>query len=239
MKTLLKYSGLAAGARWRLRRRMPRAAPQDAGEAAAPIVDKGDVAWMMTSSLLVLFMIIPGLALFYGGLVRTKNMLSVLMQCTADHRARHGDLGRLRLFLRLRRRHGTYWGGTSQAVPGRVTSTRWPPPSRRTYKLPEYVFIAFQMTFAAITPALIVGAFAERIKFSAVLLFVVLWVTFVYFPIAHMVWGAGGLMLRLGRDRLCRRHRGAYQRRDRGAGGRPDLSARGSASARTTWRRIR
>ena len=170
------------------------AAEAPAEEEPAIIVDKGDVAWMMTSSVLVLFMIIPGLALFYGGLVRTKNMLSVLMQCTLitavlmivwvvwGYSFAFGG-------------EGTYWGGASKLFLAGVTMDSLADTFTDNVKLPEYVFIAFQMTFAAITPALIVGAFAERAKFSAVLLFTVLWVTFIYFPIAHMVWGAGGLIL--------------------------------------------
>jgi Amt family ammonium transporter len=166
---------------------------QDAAEAA-PIMDKGDVAWMMTASLLVLFMIIPGLALFYGGLVRTKNMLSVLMQTTLvasammvvwviyGYSAAFGGAG-------------TFRGGLSKVFLAGVTPDSTAVTFTDGVVLPEYVFIAFQMTFAAITPALIIGAFAERIKFSASLLFSILWATFVYFPIAHMVWGEGGLVL--------------------------------------------
>ncbi|WP_193174384.1 ammonium transporter [Oricola nitratireducens] len=167
---------------------------QEAAEVAGPIVDKGDVSWMMTSSLLVLFMIVPGLALFYGGLVRSKNMLSVLMQCTLitsvvmivwvlwGYSFAFGGAG-------------TYWGGMSKLFLAGVTPDSTVATFTDGVELPEYVFIAFQMTFAAITPALIVGAFAERAKFSGVMLFTVLWVTFIYFPIAHMVWGEGGLIL--------------------------------------------
>nr|WP_271203039.1 ammonium transporter [Methylopila jiangsuensis] len=165
--------------------------------AAAPTVDKGDVAWMIVSCVLVLFMTIPGLALFYGGLVRAKNMLSVLMQVSAiaclmmvvwivygyslafsGGNAFIGDFGKI--FLS---------GVTSESLADTFTDG---------VKIPEYIFIAFQMTFAAITPALIIGAFAERIKFSAVLLFSVLWVTFCYYPIAHMVWASNGMIFNWG-----------------------------------------
>ncbi|MBI1418716.1 MAG: ammonium transporter [Limimaricola sp.] len=192
MKNLTRISGLAAG----LAVLATAALAQDA-PAAAPMVDKGDVAWMMTSSLLVLFMIVPGLALFYGGLVRTKNMLSVLMQCTLIA-AMVMVIWILWGYSMAFGGEGTFWGGLSKVFLAGVTPDSLADTFSADYKLPEYVFIAFQMTFAAITPALIVGAFVERIKLSAVLLFVALWVTFIYFPIAHMVWGAGGLVLNWG-----------------------------------------
>ncbi len=174
------------------------AAPAAEAAAAAPVIDKGDVAWMMTSSLLVLFMLIPGLALFYGGLVRAKNMLSVLMQCTV--------IGAVVMIVWVVWGYsvafggGTspFWGGFGKLFLAGVTVDSTAATFTDGVVLPEYVFIAFQMTFAAITPALIVGAFAERIKFSAVILFVILWVTFVYFPIAHMVWDASGYVFGLG-----------------------------------------
>jgi Amt family ammonium transporter len=161
---------------------------------AAPTMDKGDVAWMMTSTLLVLFMVLPGLALFYGGLVRTKNMLSVLMQCTGitatvivvyvlwGYSMAFGDAP------------SAYWGGLGKAFLAGVTAESMAATFTSGVVIPEYVFIAFQMTFACITPALIIGGFAERIKFSAVILFTILWVTIVYFPIAHMVWDSDGLI---------------------------------------------
>ena len=165
-----------------------------AAPAAAPTMDKGDTAWMLVSSVLVLFMILPGLALFYGGLVRAKNMLSVLMQCmmiTAvviviyvlwGYSMAFGDAP------------SAYWGGLGKAFLAGVTPDSQAATFTAGVVIPEYVFICFQMTFACITPALIIGAFAERIKFSAVVLFVALWVTFVYFPIAHMVWDSDGLI---------------------------------------------
>jgi len=199
MSKLMKFTGLAglmAAASALPALAQEAAAP--AAEAAAPIIDKGDVAWMMASSLLVLFMIIPGLALFYGGLVRSKNMLSVLMQCTMIASV----VMVVWVFYGYSFAFGggtsPFWGGLGKLFLAGVT----PETTAATFSdgivLPEYVFIAFQMTFAAITPALIVGAFAERIKFSAVILFTVLWVTVIYFPIAHMVWDASGLIYNWG-----------------------------------------
>ena len=167
------------------------AAPAAPAAAPAPKIDSGDTAWMLTSTLLVILMTIPGLALFYGGLGRSKNMLSVLMQVFVIFSlisilwavygyslAFSGDGNFLGTFDKI------FMKGITQETFGALTT------------IPEYVFVAFQGTFAAITVALIVGAFAERAKFSAVLLFSVLWFTFSYVPIAHIVWG-GGL---LGKD---------------------------------------
>jgi Amt family ammonium transporter len=159
-------------------------------------VDKADTVWMLVSTVLVLMMVLPGLALFYGGLVRTKNMLSILSQCLgvtalailvwigwgyslafADGTAIVG--GPSKLFL-------AGIGGES-AVPTPGGSA-----------IPELVYAAFQMTFAAITGALIVGSLAERVKFSAVMLFTGIWLTIVYAPVAHMVWASGGLIGRMG-----------------------------------------
>ena len=171
---------------------------QDAAAEAAPVIDKGDVAWMMTASLLVLFMIIPGLALFYGGLVRTKNMLSVLMQTTMIAAVAMVVWALWGYSFAFGGGTSPFWGGLGKLFLAGVT----PDSTAATFSdgivLPEYVFIAFQMTFAAITPALIIGAFAERIKFSAVILFTVMWLTVVYFPIAHMVWDASGLVFNWG-----------------------------------------
>ncbi len=166
--------------------------------AAAPIVDKGDVAWMMTSSALVLFMTIPGLALFYGGLVRAKNMLSVLMQCTMIASVVMIIWVLWGYSMAFGGGTSPFWGGLGKMFLAGVSVDTTAATFTDGVVLPEYVFIAFQMTFAAITPALIVGAFAERIKFSAVIAFVVLWVTFVYFPIAHMVWDGAGYIFNLG-----------------------------------------
>ena len=172
--------------------------PALAGAApAAPVFDSGDTAWMLTSTALVLFMTIPGLALFYGGMVRSKNILSVLMQCFAitglisvawvaygyslafDTTGMEAGVVNLHSFV------GTF----NNAFLGNLTK------DSAIAEFPESVFITFQMTFAIITPALIVGAFAERMRFSAMLVFSLLWFTLVYAPIAHMVWaGDGGLM---------------------------------------------
>jgi Amt family ammonium transporter len=169
-----------------------------AAPAAAPVMDKGDAAWMMTSTLLVLFMTLPGLALFYGGLVRAKNMLSVLMQCTMIAAVVMVVWVLWGYSVAFGGGTGAFWGGLGKVFLAGVTKDTTATTFSAGYILPEYVFICFQMTFAVITPALIVGAFAERIKFSAVLLFTVLWVTFVYFPIAHMVWDANGYIFKMG-----------------------------------------
>jgi Amt family ammonium transporter len=168
----------------------PAAEAAAAAAPAAPTPEKGDTTWMLVSTVLVLLMTVPGLALFYGGLVRTKNMLSVLMQVMAiacvvmiiwavyGYSLAFTDGGGLNAFV----------GGFSKASLAGVTTSTTVETFSRGVVIPELVFVCFQMTFAAITPALIVGAFAERIKFSALLLFTVLWVTFIYFPMAHMVW---------------------------------------------------
>ncbi|KAF1719505.1 ammonium transporter [Pseudoxanthomonas wuyuanensis] len=161
---------------------------------AEPIVDKGDVAWMMTSTLLVLLMVVPGLALFYGGMVRSKNVLSVLIQVVTVFSL----LAILWVVYgySLAFEGGNAWIGTLDKLFLKgVTIDSLADTFTDEVKLPEYVFIAFQLTFAGITGALIVGAFAERVKFAAVLLFSVIWFTFGYVPIAHMVWGAGGYLL--------------------------------------------
>ena len=173
------------------------ATPAFAQETAATI-DKGDVAWMMVSSLLVLFMIIPGLALFYGGLVRAKNMLSVLMQCTVITAMVMVIWIVYGYSFAFGGSTSPWWGGLGKVLLAGVTPDSTAATFTDGVVLPEYVFIAFQMTFAAITPALIVGAFAERIRFSAVLLFTALWVTVVYFPVAHMVWDASGFIYNMG-----------------------------------------
>nr|HRK40444.1 ammonium transporter [Burkholderiaceae bacterium] len=170
----------------------PAAAPAEAAAAPAPVPNKGDTAWMMVATLLVIMMAIPGLALFYGGLVRSKNMLSVLMQVMVtfslivvlwfvygyslaftEGSAYIGGFDRLFMKGIWDNAAGTFANGATFS---------------KGVVIPEIVFAAFQATFAGITCALIVGAFAERIKFSAVLLFMVIWFTFSYLPIAHMVW---------------------------------------------------
>ncbi|GJE56530.1 MULTISPECIES: ammonium transporter [Methylobacterium] len=171
---------------------------QDAVAAAtappAPVPNKGDTAWMLISAALVLMMSVPGLALFYGGLVRTKNMLSVLTQvfaivCIAGllwvfygYSLAFTNGGGLNDFV----------GGFSKAFLKGVDATTTVATFSNGVVIPEYVYICFQMTFAMITPALIVGAFAERMKFSALMVFMILWITLIYFPMAHMVWYWGG-----------------------------------------------
>ena len=170
----------------------------DAAAAAAPaapaaVPNPGNTTWMLLSCILVLFMTVPGLALFYGGLVRAKNMLSVLMQVTMIAAVMMIVWVVYGYSFAFGGSTSAYWGGLGKLFLAGVT----PDSTAATFLsevIPEYVFICFQMTFAAITPALIVGAFAERVKFSAVILFSILWVTFVYFPIAHMVWDANGLI---------------------------------------------
>jgi Amt family ammonium transporter len=166
-------------------------------QSASLAVDKGDTAWMLVATLLVLLMTVPGLALFYGGLVRTKNMLSILSQVLgiaaltvlvwvgwgyslsfADGTALFGGLGK------------TFLAGIG---PDSASAT-----FTAGVGIPELLFAAFQMTFAAITAALIVGALAERVKFTAILLFTLLWLTLVYAPLAHMVWSSGGLIFSMG-----------------------------------------
>ncbi|HEU0148842.1 MAG TPA: ammonia channel protein, partial [Bradyrhizobium sp.] len=161
-----------------------------AAAAAAPAANKGDVAWMLVSSALVLMMSVPGLALFYGGLVRTKNMASVLTQVFAIV-AMVGVIWTLYGYSMAFTDGGsmTAWvGGFSKAFLHGVDANSTVPTFSNGVVIPELAYFVFQMTFAMITPALIVGAFAERIKFSAVMLFILLWVTFIYFPIAHWVW---------------------------------------------------
>ncbi|WP_105515735.1 ammonium transporter [Defluviimonas denitrificans] len=171
---------------------------QDTAAEVAPIIDKGDVTWMMTASALVLFMTVPGLALFYGGLVRSKNMLSVMMQTTMIAAVVMIVWVLYGYSFAFGGSTSPYWGGLGKLFLAGVTPDSTAATFTDGVVLPEYVFIAFQMTFAAITPGLIIGAFAERAKFSGVLLFSVLWVTFIYFPIAHMVWDGAGLIFNMG-----------------------------------------
>ncbi len=176
------------------------AAEAPAGEAAAPVPDKGDTAWMMLSTLLVILMIIPGVALFYGGLVRAKNMLSVLTQVMAifclisilwvvyGYSLAFGDGGSLNWMI----------GDLSKLFLAGITPDSTAATFTDGVVIPELVFVAFQLTFAAITVALIVGGLAERVKFSALLVFGALWFTFSYLPIAHMVWATGGYLFEAG-----------------------------------------
>ncbi|HYN79000.1 MAG TPA: ammonium transporter [Lamprocystis sp. (in: g-proteobacteria)] len=162
-----------------------------AQDTPAPTISAGDTAWMLTATALVLFMTIPGLALFYGGLVRAKNVLSILMQCFAitalvtilwtiyGYSLAFGNGGDLNAWI----------GGLDNLfLKGLSLGSIY-----GTQTIPESVFMTFQMTFAVITPALMVGAFAERMKFSALMWFMALWLTLVYIPVAHWVWGGGWL----------------------------------------------
>ena len=166
----------------------PAAAP------ALPVPDKGDTAWMLASTVLVLFMTLPGVALFYGGLVRAKNMLSVLMQCTMIVAVVIVIWVLYGYSVAFGGGTSPFWGGLGKAFLAGVTPRSTVPTLTTGVVIPELVYVCFQMTFACITPALIIGAFAERIRFPAVVLFVALWVTFVYFPVAHMVWDPHGLL---------------------------------------------
>ena len=168
------------------------AAPAFAADAPAPALNSGDTAWMLTSTLLVILMTIPGLALFYGGLARSKNMLSVLVQVFVIF-SLVTLLWAVYGYSLAFSGEGNFVGGLDKLFLRGVT----PDTFGALPTIPEYVFLAFQGTFAAITVALTVGAFAERARFAAVLLFAVLWFTLSYVPIAHMVWG-GGLLAKDG-----------------------------------------
>ncbi len=169
-------------------------AVEEMAAEVVPVMDKGDTAFMMVSTILVLFMILPGLALFYGGLVRTKNMLSLLMQSTVitamvmviyvlwGYSMAFGDAA------------SPFWGGLGKMFLAGITYETMAATFSAGFVIPEFVFISFQMTFACITAVLIVGSFAERVKFGSLLVFVALWVTIVYFPIAHMVWDSDGMI---------------------------------------------
>ncbi|PLK27430.1 ammonium transporter [Novosphingobium sp. TH158] len=160
-------------------------------EQMATMVNKGDTSWMLVSSVLVLLMSIPALALFYGGLVRTKNMLSVLMQVfmiVSVAALVWVGWGYTMAFTSTNTPWPSLVGGFDKAFLQGVSASTYAATFSNNVYLPEFVFVIFQMTFACITPALIVGAFAERIKFWPLMLFTVLWLTIAYFPIAHMVW---------------------------------------------------
>lgn len=163
------------------------AAPAEAAAAPAPVPNKGDTAWMIVATALVTLMTIPGLALFYGGLVRQKNMLSVLMQTFVIF-SFMGVLWALYGYSVAFTGGNPYFGGLSKAFLAGITPDSIAATFSKGAYIPELIFVAFQLTFAAITPALIIGAFAERMKFSAVLAFMALWFTFAYLPMAHMVW---------------------------------------------------
>ncbi|WP_138516731.1 ammonium transporter [Limnobacter alexandrii] len=171
------------------------AAPAE--EAAAEVVEtvnKGDITWMMVATALVIFMTVPGLALFYGGLVRSKNMLSVLMQVFTVFCLIVVLWSIYGYSLAFGGGDNPFVGNFSKLFLSGVTPDSLSATFTEGVMIPEFIFIAFQSTFAAITCCLIVGAFAERIKFSAVLLFCAIWFTFSYIPIAHMVWDAAGFI---------------------------------------------
>lgn len=172
-----------------------------AAEAAAPVANPGNNAWMMTATILVLLMILPGLALFYGGLTRTKNMLSTMTQI--------GAAACLAMLIWVMWGYSMAFGPvTSEGFIGNFVSSGslflssvTPTTTAATFSdevISEYVFVCFQMTFAAITLALVLGSVVERMKFSAVMVFGAIWLTIVYFPIAHMVWAGGGLFFKMG-----------------------------------------
>ena len=176
----------------------PAVAQEAAQAAATPTVEKGDTAWMMTSTILVLMMVLPGLALFYGGLTRTKNMLSTMTQIAAvaaiamivwvawGYTMAFGDGG------------NAFISGFGKLFLAGVTAESTSATFTDGVAIPEYVFICFQMTFAAITIALVLGSVVERMKFAATCVFALVWLTLVYFPIAHMVWATGGLFFEMG-----------------------------------------
>ena len=189
---------------------MIAAAPAWAQEVAAPVaapvvatVNKGDTAWMMTSTVLVLMMILPGLALFYGGLTRSKNMLSTMTQI--------GAVAALAMLIWVMWGYtlafgpdvsnpllSNFIGSFDKAFLKGVTPASQAATFTAGVEIPEYVFICFQMTFAAITIALVLGSVVERMKFSAVMVFAIVWLTIVYFPVAHMVWASGGKFFKMG-----------------------------------------
>jgi len=174
-------------------------------QAPAPVLDSGDTAWMLTSTALVLFMTIPGLALFYGGLVRTKNVLSVLMQCfvitcvvsvlwlAGTYSLAFDTTGMTKGVTNLHSFIGSFAKLFGAGIT--LTSLSGFALPNDTSAIPESVFFCYQLTFAIITPALIIGAFAERMKFSAMIIFMALWSTIVYTPICHMVWSGDGSYL--------------------------------------------
>ncbi len=190
--TLRKIAGLGA--------LLSLALPGVALAAEEPVLNSGDTAWMLISTALVLLMTIPGLALFYGGMVRAKNVLSIMMQCFAitglitilwvvyGYSLAFDTAGMEKGVLNF----NSFVGGLDKAFLSGLTADGL---TSATALFPESVFITFQMTFAIITPALIVGAFAERMKFSAMLIFMAVWFTVVYAPIVHMVWSGDGALM--------------------------------------------
>ncbi|MEQ9663325.1 MAG: ammonium transporter [Parasphingopyxis sp.] len=164
--------------------------------AADPVPNPGNNAWMMTATILVLLMILPGLALFYGGLTRTKNMLSTMTQV--------GAVAAVAMLIWVIYGYSTAFGPEGNAFfswGNLFLAQTTPDSTAATFSdevISEYVFISFQMTFAAITAALVLGGIVERTKFAAVMVFTIIWLTIVYFPIAHMVWAGGGYLFEMG-----------------------------------------
>ncbi len=158
-----------------------------AAAVVAPVAQKGDTAWMIMATVLVILMSIPGLALFYGGMVRAKNMLSVLMQVFVIF-SMMAVLWALYGYSIAFTEGNPFFGGFSKLFLLGITPDSLAATFSKGVYVPEYIYVAFQLTFACITPALIIGAFAERVKFSAILAFMLLWFTFAYLPMAHMVW---------------------------------------------------
>ena len=210
------------------------AAPAVAQEAAAAVPNPGNNAWMMTATVLVLMMILPGLALFYGGLTRQKNMLSTMTQV--------GAAAALAMLIWVMWGYGTAFGpnGNSFFAWGNYfLSAVTPDSTAATFSdevISEYVFVSFQMTFAAITVALVLGATVERLKFSAVMLFTAIWLTLVYFPIAHMVWAGAGCCSKWARS-TSRAARWCTSTRPSPAWWVPSWSASAWATARKPSRR--
>ena len=169
----------------------------DGANAVGAIVEKGDVAWMLVATALVVFMAVPGLALFYGGLVRRKNVLSVLMQVLVVF-SLIAVLWAVYGYTLAFGGAGRFIGSLDKLFLAGIDTTSLADTFSENVKIPELLFAAFQATFAGITCALIVGSFAERIRFAAVLVFCTLWFSFAYLPIAHMVWGSGGYLLSKG-----------------------------------------
>jgi Amt family ammonium transporter len=189
LSTLLSFAGLSLA-------ETTNPAPSVAVEIAtttAPAavtsatVNKGDTAWMIVATVLVILMVIPGLALFYGGMVRAKNMLSVLMQVFVIF-SMMAVLWAIYGYSVAFTEGNAFFGGLSKMFLKGITPDSLAATFSKGVYVPEYIYVAFQLTFAAITPALIIGAFAERVKFSAILIFMLLWFTFAYLPMAHMVW---------------------------------------------------
>ena len=196
----------------------------------------GNTAWLLTATALVLFMTLPGLALFYGGLVRAEERALDAHAVLRHRLPRLGAVASRWPTASTFSGAGPWLGDFDKALLLGVTRDA----ADRDTTIPETVFFMFQLTFAIITPALIIGAFAERMRFGAVLLFTALWLLLVYAPVAHWVWG-GGWLAAARRARLRRRHRGAHHRRRLGAGLSRSCSARGAAfptdadAAARTW----